>query len=265
LSRGYGREGSGVERVSSYGEGAAKRFGDEPVVLAQRLRIPVWVGEERFAAGRASESSGAATDVVRGVHVLDDGFQHRQLARAVDVVVVTAEDLADALLPAGNRRERLAALRRADVVVLREEERERIEARVRGWLREGALVWIVRRRLMLPVAVEQLVSGRRPVAFCAIARPEGFWEMLKEAGCGVAERVGFADHHAYSVADVGRLVEVAKDCHATGFVTTAKDHVKLSRAMIDRLREVGAVDVLKLEAKFVDEVAVVRDLEARIT
>jgi tetraacyldisaccharide 4'-kinase len=265
LSRGYGREGQGVERVSSYGEGAAKRFGDEPMVVAQRLRVPVWVGADRFAAGRAAEATGPATDAARGVHLLDDGFQHRQLARVLDVVLVTADDLGDALLPAGNLRERWAALRRADVIVLREEERDRVEARVRGLLREGALVWSVRRRFVLPVPVAQLSSGPRPVAFCAIARPEGFWAMLKEVGCGVVEKVAFADHHAYSAADVERLVETAKGCNATGFVTTAKDHVKLSRAMIDRLREVGPVDVLKLEAKFVDEAGVVRDLEERIS
>ena len=62
-----------------------------------------------------------------------------------------------------------------------------------------------------------------------------------------------------------QLVEAAKGCNATGFLTTAKDHVKLSREMIDRLREVGPLDVLKLEAKFVDEAAVLRDLEARLS
>jgi tetraacyldisaccharide 4'-kinase len=261
LSRGYGRVGSGAERVDAVVEDAARRFGDEPVLIARHARVPVWVGEERFAAGAAAEA--AAQE--RIVHLLDDGFQHRQLARAVDVVVVTAEDLEDALLPAGNLREGLGALRRAEVVVVREEEWEVVEARVRGLLREGAEVWSVRRRLMLPVPAEQLSSGRRPVAFCAIARPEGFWAMLKDAGCEVAETVEFADHHAYSAGDVERLVERAKGCQATGFLTTAKDHVKLSRAMIDRLREVGPVDVMKLEAKFVDEAAVVRDLEARIS
>jgi tetraacyldisaccharide 4'-kinase len=262
LSRGYGREGSGVERVSSFGEGAAKRFGDEPVVLAQRLRLPVWVGEERFAAGTAAESASQVAG--RSLHLLDDGFQHRQLARTLDVVVVTAEDLDDALLPAGNRREPLGALQRADVVVLREEEQGRIEARVRGLVRDGAALWIVRRRLMLPVPAEQLGSGLAPVAFCAIARPEGFWAMIKDAGCNPAKRFAYPDHHAYSAADVDRLLAAATECGATGFVTTAKDHVKLSRAMIDRLREVGPVDVLKLEVKFVDEAAVVHELEARI-
>ena len=64
----------------------------------------------------------------------------------MDVVLVTEEDFEEALLPAGNRRERLAALGRADVVVLREEERGSAEAQVRGLMRAGAAVWSVRRR-----------------------------------------------------------------------------------------------------------------------
>jgi tetraacyldisaccharide 4'-kinase len=262
LSRGYGRQESGVARVTADSADAATRFGDEPVLIARHARVPVWVGDERFAAGTAAEA--ASQTQQRGVHLLDDGFQHRQLSRAVDVVLVTADDLDDALLPAGNRRESLTVLRRADVVALREEERVRIEPSLRSFLQKGALVWSVQRRLVLPVPAEQLSSGPRPIAFCAIARPEGFWAMLKQAGCDAVKKLSFPDHHAYSADDMDQLVDTAKNCNATGFLTTAKDHVKLSRAMIERLRAVGPLDVLKLEAKFVDEAAVIRDLEARI-
>jgi tetraacyldisaccharide 4'-kinase len=262
LSRGYGRKESGVARVTVDSADAATRFGDEPVLIARHARVRVWVGDARFAAGTAAEA--ASPQQPRGVHLLDDGFQHRQLARTVDVVLVTADDLDDALLPAGNRRERLTALRRADAIVLRDEERAEVAPRLRGLLREGALVWSVQRRLMLPVPAEQLSSGPRPIAFCAIARPDGFWAMLKQAGCTAIKKLTFPDHHAYSAEDMDQLVETARGCNATGFLTTAKDHVKLSREMIDRLREVGPLDVLKLEAKFVDEAAVLRDLEARL-
>jgi tetraacyldisaccharide 4'-kinase len=263
LSRGYGRNENGVARVAAESADASIRFGDEPVLIARHARVPVWVGEERFAAGTAVEA--ASPQRKHGVHLLDDGFQHRQLARTVDIVLVTADDLDDALLPAGNRRERFAALRRADVIALRDEERVDIEPRLRKFLREGALVWSVQRRLMLPVPAGQLSSGARPIAFCAIARPEGFWSMLKQAGCAAIKKLSFPDHHAYSAEDMDQLVEAARGCNATGFLTTAKDHVKLSREMIDRLREVGPLDVLKLEANFVDEAAVLRDLEARLS
>jgi tetraacyldisaccharide 4'-kinase len=313
LSRGYGRMGCGVERVDLDAADAARRFGDEPVMIARRAEVAVWVGAERFAAGVAAEGAAsdrlqlaeegpglkpldsmciiqgaeapcslrkvklgdlsAVSDVVpssgefqgmpdvgRRVHLLDDGFQHWGLARAVDVVLVTEEDFEEALLPAGNRRERLAALGRADVVVLREEERGSAEAQVRGLMRAGAAVWSVRRELRF---VEGCAGGR-PLAFCAIARPEGFWAMLKDAGCRLAEIVAFGDHHAYAMVDIVRMVAMAKECGATGFITTEKDAVKLTDAMMERLREVGPVCVAGLTARFVDEADVVRELEERL-
>jgi tetraacyldisaccharide 4'-kinase len=301
LSRGYGRDGRGVERVDLDATDAARRFGDEPVVIARRTGAAVWVGAERFAAGMAAEGEVEAdssfeklgvrreADSLRGIagskdkygdsgfarmttrfgesyspqrlHLLDDGFQHWGLARKVDVVLVTEEDLQEALLPAGNRRERLAALGRANAVVLREEERERVEARVRRLMRAGAAVWCVRRELRF---AEGAAGLARPLAFCAIARPDGFWAMLKDAGCQLADRVAFGDHHAYAMVDIVRMVALAKECGATGFITTEKDAVKLTDEMMERLREVGPVCVAGLTARFVDEADVLRELEERL-
>lgn len=270
LSRGYGRSGSGVERVEADLDGAAGRFGDEPVLIAQRAAVPVWVGAERFAAGQAAEkdtgaisSASLRSDEPKRVHLLDDGFQHRRLVRAVDVVLITAEDLEDVLLPAGNRREGLRALDRADVVVLREEERGLVEARVRRFMRPGALVCGVRRELRSGDSPEELSAGPRPLAFCGIARPAGFWMMLEQAGCKAVAEVAFADHHAYGAEDMERLLKIAEEQDATGFLTTEKDRVKLPKVLIERLRTIGPVCVAELEAKFTDESAVMRELEAR--
>lgn len=298
LSRGYKRSGRGVERVDLEDADAAARFGDEPVVIARRTAVPVWVGAERFAAGAAAErftvnereaDSSAALqddkditlrsdketapqndkeialrdDKPRRVHLLDDGFQHWRLARSVDAVLVTEEDLTEALLPAGNRRERLAVLERADVVVLRETEREHVEAQVRRLMRADAAVWSVRRELRFagPSGVSSACTAS--FAFCAIARPDGFWSMLMESGCAMVEKVAFEDHHRYAMADVERLVAMANKHGATGFITTEKDWVKLNGAMVDRLRTVGPVCVANLETRFVDEADVMRVLEAR--
>jgi tetraacyldisaccharide 4'-kinase len=283
LSRGYSRTGRGVERVDLEAADAAARFGDEPVVIARRTGVPVWVGAERFAAGRLAEAAqaeggrllpqtitppsaenaegwGTRSGGAGRVHLLDDGFQHRGLARAVDVVLVTEGDFEDALLPAGNRRERLAALVRADAVVLREAEWERVETRVRGLMRAGSVLWSVRRELRFAEGG----AGASPLAFCAIARAEGFFVMLQEAGCKLAERVAFGDHHAYAMADMERMVVMTKECGATGFLTTEKDAVKLTDAMLQQLRSVGPVCVVGLEARFVDEADVVRELEERV-
>ena len=267
LSRGYGRSGRGVDLVAG---DDAERFGDEPVVMASRTGVPVWVGAERFAAGQAAElQTQRALRTPRNakqVHLLDDGFQHRQLARAMDVVLVTAEDMDDVLLPAGNLREPQTALGRADVVVVREEEivSEKFKAKVWGVMREGAQMWVARRKLVFPNLMKTLGAGLRPVAFCAIARPENFAAMLLHAGCGVVETVAFADHHAYTKADVLRVIEVANGMNASGFVTTEKDAVKLTAELRGLLEAVGPLMVVALEVEFVDAEAVVAAIETKL-
>ncbi|HEY5214525.1 MAG TPA: tetraacyldisaccharide 4'-kinase [Acidobacteriaceae bacterium] len=262
LTRGYGRQGRGVEQVEPDVDLSAKRFGDEPLLIARQTKVPVWVGGDRFEAGERAEAE--AGESQRGVHLLDDGFQHRQLARTIDIVLVTGEDLNDSLLPAGNLREGLSALQRADVVVVREDEFEVVGKRVWARVREGAQMWTVRRTLRFPAPLFVFGAGLRPVAFCAIARPEGFAAMLQEAGCGIVETVAFGDHHRYSMADVERVIEVAKGLNGSGFVTTEKDAVKLTASMRERLERVGPLMVVSLEAVFPDSQAVMRALEAKL-
>jgi len=158
----------------------------------------------------------------------------------------------------------LDALHRADVVVIREEERETVELHVLKLMREGALLWSVHRRLLFPAPLGVLSAGLRPLAFCGIARPEGFAAMLEEAGCGIIETVVFDDHRAYKADDIAQVVAIAKRLEASGFVTTEKDAVKLSAALRERLETVGPVVVVALEAEFVYPERVARELEARL-
>jgi tetraacyldisaccharide 4'-kinase len=274
LSRGYGRAGRGVERVdpgvegAARGvervdpgvEGAARRFGDEPVVIAGRTGAPVWVGADRFAAGESAEAAGAA----RGVHLLDDGFQHRRLARAMDVVLVTEEDLEDALLPAGNRRESWRALRRADTVVVRENETERVLPRLSGLVREDAAIWTVRRTVDFPEAAGMPDRDCGLIAFCAIARPENFVETLRTQGVRVVDSIVFPDHHPFTAEDVHRLAESWQISGGDAFVTTEKDAVKLTPELRAKLEAAAPLLVARLQAAFLDAEDVVRALEARI-
>ena len=277
LSRGYGREGAGIDCVDTNKVGAARFFGDEPVLMAQ-AGVRVWVGVDRYAVGVEAERAvvgGVSEKQIsfgddrkkgndRYVHLLDDGFQHRRLGREIDIALVTEEDLADVLLPAGNLRERLSALERADVVVIREEERESVEGRVGKLMRAGALLWSVHRRLRFPAPLGVLSAGLRPLAFCAIARPEGFAKALQEAGCGILETVAFSDHLPYTAREMEQLVAIAKKLEASGFVTTEKDAVKLSPVLRAQLEVVGPVVVVGLEAEFVYPERVARELEARL-
>src|ERR1700748_3278686 len=116
LTRGYKRNSETIAKVEPFDD--ARWHGDEPVLLAQRSGVPVYVGADRYLAGVMAEQSEPSEKLV--VHLLDDGFQHRRLARDIDIVLLTQADVEDSLLPAGNLREPLAALAKADVVVLRE-------------------------------------------------------------------------------------------------------------------------------------------------
>jgi tetraacyldisaccharide 4'-kinase len=233
LSRGYGRSGSAAERVDV--RGSAGQFGDEPLLIARSTGVPVYVGASRYDAGLLAESESA----VPGVHLLDDGFQHRELARDLDIVVIHRSDLTQRLLPAGRLREPLSGLRRAGVVVLRQEDAE-LESALRAYVRSGCCFWHMQRSLALQSPVQ------RAIAFCAIARPDEFFRSLAAIGAGIVEKIRFRDHHRYTTADIDRLATLGRRLGCDAFVMTAKDEVKLDAAMRTRLNEVAAVQAAEL-------------------
>ncbi|MGA8341672.1 MAG: tetraacyldisaccharide 4'-kinase [Candidatus Sulfotelmatobacter sp.] len=208
LSRGYGRSSKGVRLVDP--AGLPQEFGDEPLLIARKLQVPVIVGEDRYEAGRFAESKFGAQ-----LHLLDDGFQHRALARDFDIVLVTPQDAGDRLLPAGRLREPLSALRRADAVVLAG------GALAESFPIERQLVWRVRRGIV----PQNIVP--RPVVFCGIARPQNFVLQLRAANIEPVAEALYRDHHAYSEKDIGELLELKQRSEAGGFVTTEKDAVNL--------------------------------------
>ena len=208
LSRGYGRKSRGVLLVDP--GGLPQQFGDEPLLIARRLQVPVIVGEDRYEAGRFAESRLGAQ-----LHLLDDGFQHRGLARDFDIVLVTPQDASDRLLPAGRLREPLSTLRRADAVVLASGASED------AFSLQGKSVWRVKRGII----AEGIPA--RPVVFCGIARPQNFLLQLRAANVEPAAQAFYRDHHAYNEKDVRELLELRQRSKAGGFVTTEKDAVNL--------------------------------------
>jgi tetraacyldisaccharide 4'-kinase len=208
LSRGYGRTTRGVQLVDP--GGLPRDFGDEPLLIARRLQTPVVVGEDRYEAGRFAESRFGPR-----IHLLDDGFQHRRLARDFDIVLVTPEDARDRLLPGGHLRETLQSLQRADVVVLTN------GASAESFPLERKTVWKLRRG----ISSEDVPP--RPVVFCGIARPQNFLLQLRAAGIDPVAQAFFRDHHAYTEKDVHDLLQLQKRSEGGGFVTTEKDAVNL--------------------------------------
>jgi tetraacyldisaccharide 4'-kinase len=227
LSRGYGRKTRGVLLVDP--GGMAADFGDEPLLISRRLQAPVIVGEDRYEAGIFAESRFGPQ-----MHLLDDGFQHRALARDFDLVLVTPEDARGDLLPTGRLREPLRNLQRADAVVLSS------GASPEAFPLQDKTVWRVRRGLVLPNSPQDSL-GRR-VAFCGIARPQNFLLQLRAAGIEPVAEAFFRDHHPYTEKDIRDLLQLRQRSEATGFVTTEKDAINLG-GYLDALAPLEVVPV----------------------
>ncbi len=224
LSRGYGRWTEATAQVDP--AGSPDNFGDEPLLIARHARVPVFVGRKRYDAGLLAEREASPARGRPPVHILDDAYQHRQLYRDVDILLINQEDWNDCLLPAGNLREPLQAFERADVIAIPHNDTElESEFRARGW---SGQVWRLRRHMEVP-----RVEGAA-VAFCGIARPEQFFAGLEAEGVQIAARIAFRDHHRYTANDLERLRTKARSMGASALVTTDKDRVRLEALLAGR-------------------------------
>ena len=219
LTRGYGRKTRGVLIVET--DGNAADFGDEPLLIARRLGVPVIVGESRYEAGRVAERKFQPQ-----LHILDDGFQHRSLARDFDIVLTTESDFDDRLLPSGRLREPLSSLQRADAIVLPRDLSAQ-EMVIKSSALQGKLIWQMNREIVMPAAL------LAPIVFCGIARPQQFFAQVRAAGIAPAAEIEFRDHHAYDRSDIARLLAMRGNLGAGGFLTTEKDTVNLGSLQAD--------------------------------
>ncbi|HVB39913.1 MAG TPA: tetraacyldisaccharide 4'-kinase [Terriglobales bacterium] len=247
LSRGYRRAHNGMA-VALNGNEAVEEVGDEPRLIAQRLGVPVMVHPDRFRSGLEAERRFSSQ-----LHLLDDGFQHRQLARAFDLVLVAPEDITDRLLPAGRLREPPAALARADAVAWVDDWHDSQSApqsalqaareRLAPWT--TAPVFLARKRPVPAAAAD--ITPQHPLAFCGLARPDSFWRTLRQLGIAPAAELAFRDHYHYTVADLRRLRARARAAGADGFCTTAKDAMNLPH-----LHPLHPLRIVEVEMEFAD-------------
>ena len=224
LSRGYRGTGGSSDEVEMMKE----RLGDRAVF---------GVGADRYAEGKRIEAEQPVN-----VFLLDDGFQHLELARDVDIVLVdsTTFDSTKWLLPAGSMREPLSALRRASAVVLTRVSGGRSDSTARQATRKAAEdlpTFSAETRLLgfrcvskgqqADVAENELPQ---PVfAFCGIGNPSAFLSDLKRWGIGIAGQHVFADHHSYTAHDAKLLESHALRAGAKALLTTEKDIQNLKK------------------------------------
>jgi tetraacyldisaccharide 4'-kinase len=240
ISRGYGRRTRGV-RVVADRDGVrltARDAGDEPRLLAEQLPgIPVVVGENRYEAGRvAVERCGAAA------LVLDGGFQHRTLAKDLEIVAVEGTEPwgNGRLFPRGVLREPMSALRRANVVVVTNPAHQAAAENIARSLRHHGSRAAVLTGSYRAEALRQgcegapqspsALAGRRVIALAGVASPTGFVMTLAGLGATVTELLAFPDHHPYTEADLLRVRSSARRAAVNCVVTTEKDWVRLREA-----------------------------------
>lgn len=244
LSRGYGRRpGPREPLIVSRGSGAVERAdvaGDEPVLIAARTRASVVVAKRRAEAARtAVEELGAE------VLILDDGFQHRALARDLDIVVLDgARPFGNgALLPRGPLRERPKALERASLLVVnhgpvpRDRLREGFEPSLlcmdgdleaRPHVSVGVVATSVGGILGGDRAPAASLSGRRVALLAGIARPERFEASVRGLGASVVSRLFLQDHADIGSTEIDRFRHAAREARADILLTTEKDAVRIA-------------------------------------
>ena len=201
--------------------------GDEPLMLARALPgVPVVVSASRYRAGRLAETELGAT-----VHVLDDGFQHVQIARDVDLLLISEDDLSDRPLPGGRLREPLTAGAAADAALVSAGYPSAVDRVARGAGIRTAFQ--MTRTLGAPRTIsnvpESVVvpSQSRVFAVAAIAQPERFFSDVAAAGWHLVGSMGFRDHHYFTQSDIRRIDKAARAAAAAIILTTEKDAVRL--------------------------------------
>lgn len=232
LGRGYRAKGEVWPRVVSEGHGLqlpVELAGDEAALLTLRLPgVPVVVGADREAAGQLACEKFGATHLV-----LDDGFQHLQLARDLNILVVDSRRNPEEeyLLPRGPLREPISAARRADLLVFSRAESPNPPDW--PWLQRlcpavPRFVMRLRPLGLVPLHGPEIRPlGRPSLAFCGIGSPESFFAVFRNAGGNIAKEVVFDDHHEYRAEDLDRLITEAGKAGAERLVTTEKDAVKI--------------------------------------
>lgn len=232
IGRGYKRDSSGEVLISDGNKifVDANEGGDEMVLLAQSLKVPVIAHDKKYLAAKSMQEK-FDVDII----LLDDGYQHRHLHRDIDILLLDKETIATPdLLPKGRLREPLSSLERADVICLTGKFDLSDEAK--KYLRKETVLIKVE-----PVNAKPYLLGSNEtlgfrqnikihnsiLPFAGIAKPNRFFDMLKSMNYSFDLTHQFDDHHRYKEADIKLLIKKAEENNILNLATTEKDAVKL--------------------------------------
>jgi 3-deoxy-D-manno-octulosonic-acid transferase len=261
LTRGYRRRTPHVSIVIPEGQRANTDLtGDEAQIYVRRRLADVGIGASRYETGKRLLQQ-CKPDVL----VLDDGFQHRMLARNIDIVLIDSLDPfgGSNVFPLGRLREPAEQLRRADIFVLtRVEPNQRtngIERELRRWNEKAP---IFRSRVLFKNWQGGQPCGR-VAAFCGLANPRTFWRTLEGLGVYARRRWEFEDHHYYTPAEAAKIAWQAREAGFRYVVTTEKDFMNLSEYA---LAEFEGLELcwLEIDVEIEDERGLLREIDSRL-
>ena len=246
LNRGYRAKWHGEVGIVSDGKQLhmdAAEAGDEAYMLAKHLpNVPVLIGAQRAVTGQyAIEHFGAE------VAILDDGYQHWQLVRDMDILLVDAVNVFGNghLLPRGTLRESMSHISRADVCLMTKVDQaangscEYIRETVHKYNEKAQIVESIHQpRCFIPIANWYVdlagegvdvnnINGKRVMAVSAIGNPASFERTLKDLGAIIIESLRYPDHHEYTMTEMQDVLQQADAQGAEAIVITEKDAVKI--------------------------------------
>ncbi len=256
ISRGYGRSDESALVVVSDGKQVlvdARTGGDEPVLIGSKLvEVPVVADSNRFRAALFAFQKFGSDTVI-----LDDGFQHLQVQRDLDIVLLDAIDPfgSGKLFPAGILREPLSALQRAHAVLITGTERVKDLGPLKSVIRQNTEAQIFT-SFQVPSDLVDIMTGEtKPLsalqgaavlAFSGIARPASFVSLLRSLGAEVKAELDYPDHYVYTRPDLAAIVQRAADERIGLIITTEKDAVRLRSLAPD------GIAALRIELKVVE-------------
>lgn len=230
VGKGYKRKSSGEVIVCDGNDvlADADEAGDEMILLAESLRVPVITHEEKNLGALSIQEKFDINCII-----IDDGFQHRKLHRELDIVILDRETIEKPyLVPEGKLRESIEGLERADVIVLAGDIQ--LTEEFKQHIRNEAIITRVIPKQGKPYDLRRdrkstLNKMDKLIAFAGIAKPDRYFDMLRNRGLTLAKLIEFDDHHYYTEKDIVKLVDECKDLEITKIATTEKDAAKLHK------------------------------------
>ncbi len=270
LTRGYKGKAKGPCFVAPDSITPTLLFGDEPVLMAERLKdVPIVKCADRYEGGMfAIENLNSQISNFKSqiIFILDDGFQHWRLYRDMDVVLIDGLNLFGnrKMLPIGPLREPLKELKRADVFVVTKTKNEPLAEELKK-INPSAPVYFSQYKTVkvrnasgeeFPV---EMLKDKKVFVFCGIAKPESFIQTVRSVCGDTAGSKIYRDHHRYSQTDILYLMEQSKALNCDFLITTEKDMVKIKESQISNFKfQIDNILCLKIDfaadAAFFDEI-----------